>query len=170
MVDVLPVNATPPIINSNGATNYRGQFVYTGEGQGNNTGPALYVMNPKPPYNTTGKNFLLMFSTLTSIVLVNNYFGRQFNSLNDVGVHPNNRDVYFTDTLYGYLQDFRPPPALPNMVYRLNPSTGAVTTVADGFALPNGLAFSPNGSYAYVTDTGAQLSFFGYNFSSPASM
>jgi gluconolactonase len=36
-----------------GATLYRNQLVFTGEGQGNNTAPALYVMNPRPPYNTT---------------------------------------------------------------------------------------------------------------------
>lgn len=101
---------------------------------------------------------------------MNNYFGRQFNSLNDVAVNPRNGDVYFTDTLYGYLQDFRPPPALPNQVYRLTPSTGAVSAVADGFELPNGITFSPNGSYAYVADTGAQYAFYGYNFTAPASI
>jgi gluconolactonase len=71
---------------------------------------------------------------------LNNYFGRQFNSLNDVAVNPRNGDVYFTDTLYGYLQNFRPPPAFPNQVYRLTPSSGAVTAVADGFELPNGIS------------------------------
>ncbi|OQU95110.1 SMP-30/Gluconolaconase/LRE-like domain-containing protein [Cladophialophora immunda] len=155
-VDVVTVNATPPVVNSNGATQYRGQLLFTGEGQGNNTAPALYVVNPRPPYNTT--------------VLVNNYFGRQWNSLNDVAVNPMNGDVYFTDTLYGYLQDFRPSPELPNQVYRFTPSTGAVSVVADGFDLPNGITFSPNGSYAYVTDTGAQYSFFGYNMTAPASI
>ncbi|OCT44023.1 hypothetical protein CLCR_00091 [Cladophialophora carrionii] len=128
-VRVQTVNATPPVINSNGATLYRGQLLFTGEGQGNNTAPALYVMNPEPPYNTS--------------ILVNNYFGRQWNSLNDVAVNPRNGDVYFTDTLYGYLQDFRPSPELPNQVYRFNPSTGAVTTVADGFELPNALRDHP---------------------------
>ncbi|KAL2415640.1 hypothetical protein ABEF95_004561 [Exophiala dermatitidis] len=155
-VGVVTVNAAPTVINSNGATNFRGQFVFTGEGQGNDTAPSLYVMNPVEPYNTT--------------VLLNNYFGRQFNSLNDIAINPRNGDIYFTDTLYGYLQDFRPPPALPNQVYRLNPDTGAVTVVADGFDLPNGITFSPNGSYAYVTDTGAQYSFYGYNFTAPASI
>ncbi|OAL38847.1 hypothetical protein AYO20_02053 [Fonsecaea nubica] len=155
-VDVVTVNATPPVVNSNGATQYRGQLLFTGEGQGNNTAPALYVLNPRSPYNTT--------------VLVNNYFGRQWNSLNDVAVNPMNGDVYFTDTLYGYLQDFRPSPELPNQVYRLTPSTGAVSVVADGFDLPNGITFSPNGSLAYVTDTGAQYSFFGYNMTAPASI
>ncbi|KAL6245985.1 hypothetical protein RBB50_007138 [Rhinocladiella similis] len=155
-VNVTTVNANPTVINSNGGTNYRGQLIFTGEGQGNNSAPSLYVVNPQPPYNTT--------------VLVNNYFGRQFNSLNDVSINPRNGDVYFTDTLYGYLQDFRPPPALPNQVYRFNPTTGAVTVVADGFDLPNGITFSPNGSYAYVTDTGAQYSFYGYNMTAPASI
>ncbi|KIY02630.1 uncharacterized protein Z520_01095 [Fonsecaea multimorphosa CBS 102226] len=155
-VDVVTVNATPPVVNANGATQYRGQLVFTGEGQGNNTAPALYVVNPRPPYNTT--------------VLVNNYFGRQWNSLNDVAVNPLNSDVYFTDTLYGYLQDFRPSPAIPNQVYRFTPSTGAVSVVADGFDLPNGITFSPNGSYAYVTDTGAQYSFFGYNMTAPSTI
>jgi gluconolactonase len=69
---------------------------------------------------------------------VNNYFGRQWNSLNDVAVNPQNGDVYFTDTLYGYLQMFRPSPEIPNQVYRFTPSTGAVSVVADGFDLPNG--------------------------------
>ncbi|ERF72942.1 hypothetical protein EPUS_05023 [Endocarpon pusillum Z07020] len=156
LVDVITVNANPPIVNSNGATNYRGEIVFTSEGQGNSTAPGLWVMNPQEPYNTT--------------VLVNNYFGRQFNSPNDVAVNPRNGDVYFTDSLYAYLQDFRPPPGLPTQVYRFNPSTGAVTAVADGFELPNGITFSPDGSYAYVTDTGAQLAFYGYNLSAPASI
>ncbi|KIW69747.1 hypothetical protein PV04_05605 [Phialophora macrospora] len=155
-VQVQTVNATPPVINSNGATLYRGQLLFTGEGQGNNTAPALYVVNPQPPYNTS--------------ILVNNYFGRQWNSLNDVAVNPRNGEVYFTDTLYGYLQNFRPSPELPNQVYRFNPSTGAVTVVADGFELPNGITFSPNGSYAYVTDTGAQYSNFGYNMTAPSAI
>ena len=77
-VQVQTVNATPPVINSNGvsralqhrfrhvtsrrlmcilgATLYRGQLLFTGEGQGNNTAPALYVMNPRPPYNTSSKS------------------------------------------------------------------------------------------------------------------
>lgn len=75
---------------------------------------------------------------MIEIELLNNYFGRQFNSLNDLNVHPKSKDVYFTDTLYGYLQDFRPAPGIQNQVYRLSDATGAVTVVADGFTLPNG--------------------------------
>lgn len=146
----------PAILNSNGATNYRGQIVFAAEGQGDDLTSQLVVMNPEEPYNTT--------------ILLNNYFGRQFNSLNDVAVNPRNKELYFTDTLYGYLQDFRPSPGLRNQVYRYNDKTGAVAAVADGFSLPNGLTFSPDGSYAYVTDTGAFHGVWGWNFTNPASI
>lgn len=33
-----------------------------------------------------------------------------------------------------------------------------------------GLIFSPDGKYAYVTDTGINHGFFGYNLSDPSSM
>lgn len=130
------------------------------------------------------------------VVLANNYFGRQFNSLNDVSVNPRNGDIYFTDTQYGYWQYFRPEPGLPNQVYRLNPATGALTVVSDAFVSPNGmsrdnsialvysqravrnlqtflcagLTFSPDGSYAYVTDTGMSQALFGVNMTKPATV
>lgn len=120
-------------------------------------------------------------------VLVNNYFGRQFNSLNDVAVNPRNQEIYFTDTQYGNFLGFRPAPGMQNQVYRFNDATGAVSVVADGFAVPNGsirlagwitrranqelgIGFSPDGSYAYVTDTGVQRGEEGYHLSQPASM
>jgi len=37
-----------------GATNYMGKIAFMGEGQGENVAPAIYVMEPTPPYNTTG--------------------------------------------------------------------------------------------------------------------
>ena len=74
-------------------------------------------------------------------VLLNNYFGRQYNSLNDVAINPRNKEIYFTDTTYGYTQDFRPYPALPNQVYRFNEKTGLVGVATDAQDKPNG-AFS----------------------------
>ncbi|KAF3766187.1 calcium-dependent phosphotriesterase [Cryphonectria parasitica EP155] len=141
-VTVTVVPSNPMVINPNGA--------------GASNTSEVILMNPREPYNTT--------------VLLNNYFGRQFNSLNDAVVHPISKDLYFTDTLYGYLQDFRPPPGLRNQVYRWNDSTGAVTVVADDFVLPNGITISPDGKYGYVTDTGINEGFWGYNFSNPASI
>jgi len=89
--------------------------------------PALYLMHPSPPYNTS--------------MLLNSFFGRQFNSLNDVSINPRTGDIYFTDPTYGYVQEFRPSPGLQKQVYRFNESTGAVTVVADGFNMPNGESF-----------------------------
>lgn len=148
--------SNPQVINPNGGTNYRGNIIFAGEGQGDDIPSALYLMNPAAPYNTS--------------TIINNYFGRQFSSLNDVVVRPNHPEVYFTDTLYGFLQDFRPAPGLRNQVYRYNFDTGAVRVVADDFTLPNGLTFSPDGKRAYVTDTGIALGFYGRNLSSPASV
>ncbi|ROW06592.1 hypothetical protein VMCG_04274 [Cytospora schulzeri] len=153
-VDLVPSN--PAVVNPNGAANYRGQIIYTAEGAGPHNTSNLVVMNPVEPYNTT--------------VVVNNFFGRQFSSLNDVAIHPGNGDVYFVDTLYGWLQDFRPAPGLQNQVYRWNDQTGAVTVVADGFVLPNGVGFSPDGAYAYLTDSGVIKGFSGNFYTEPASI
>jgi len=124
------------------------------EGQGDKVAPGIFLMNPKKPYATrrmSRSSASLLFkhpSTLrksmltSSIALLNNFFGRQFNSLNDVNIHPDNKDIYFTDTIYGYVQDFRPAPGLPNQIYRFNPDTGAVTIAADGFVHSNGMAIS----------------------------
>lgn len=51
---------------------------------------------------------------------------------------------------YGFLNQFRPPPALPNQVYRFDPDTGEVRVVADGFVQPNGIAFTADGETAYM--------------------
>ncbi|KAJ5224288.1 uncharacterized protein N7469_007791 [Penicillium citrinum] len=156
LVDVENVTSSTMVINPNGANNYRGKLIFTGEGQGDDKAPALYVMNPRKPYDTK--------------VLLNNFFGRQFNSLNDVAIHPKNKEVYFTDVPYGYYQDFRPSPGLQNQVYRFNPDTGAVRIAADGFVHPNGFTFSPDGKHAYVTDTGISYGFYGYNLTDPSSI
>ncbi|OCF33881.1 gluconolactonase [Kwoniella heveanensis BCC8398] len=155
-VDVITVNSTVQVVNPNGGTNFQGKLVFAGEGQGDDVPSALYLVDPVEPYETK--------------VILNNYYGRQFNSLNDVAVNPRNKELYFTDVTYGYLQDFRPAPGLQNQVYRFNYDTGAVGVVADGFNMPNGLTFSPDGKYAYVADTGTAAGFWGSNYTKPASL
>lgn len=83
-------------------------------------------------------------------VLLNNFFGRQFNSLNDLAIHPKNKEIYFTDVPYGYYQDFRPSPGLQNQVYRFNPDTGAVRIAADGFTHPNGKPYASSRYCAFL--------------------
>jgi len=82
------------------------------------------------------------------------YAARPLNSPNDVVV-ARDGGVWFTDPSYGFLQGFRPPPALPDAVYRLDPASLEVTLVADGLDKPNGLAFSPDERTLYVGDSGA---------------
>jgi gluconolactonase len=87
--------------------------------------------------------------------ILTNFLGRNFSSLNDVRQHPSTGDIWFTDADYGYLQSFRPAPAIPKQVYRFTPKTGEVRVVADGFVQSNGLEFSPDLKTLYISDTGA---------------
>ncbi|KAK3311566.1 uncharacterized protein B0T15DRAFT_521869 [Chaetomium strumarium] len=155
-IEVEVVNSDPMVMNPNGGTNYRGQILFLGEGQGDHIAPAMYLMNPESPYNTT--------------VILDNFFGRQFNSLNDVSINPRNGEIYFTDPTYGYFQWFRPEPGLPKQVWRFNEATGAVTVAADGFDSPNGIVFSPTGSHVYVADSGMTHVFYGNDFTRPATI
>jgi gluconolactonase len=41
-----------------GGTNYKGQIIFAGEGQGDNIPSALYLMNPRSPHNTTSETQL----------------------------------------------------------------------------------------------------------------
>lgn len=139
---------------TNGGTGpYHGQLLLANSGRAY-LPPNLAVVNPASPHNTT--------------VLIDNFFGRPFNSINDVKVHRQTGNIFFTDVTYvynslslfsfeaekvcryGYLNHFRPLPLLPSQVYRLDPNTGAIRVVADGFEKPNGLAFSANGKTAYM--------------------
>jgi gluconolactonase len=86
--------------------------------------------------------------------LVDAWRGLPLNSPNDV-VGKTDGTVWFTDPSYGWLQGFRPVPALPDRVYRYDPSTGELDVAAEGFDKPNGLAFSPDERTLYVGDSGA---------------
>ncbi|KAK4660789.1 hypothetical protein QC762_122160 [Podospora pseudocomata] len=165
------------VMNPNGGTNYKNKLLFVGQGKGENIPPAIYLMNPEPPYDTKGRLGSLrassVYHVLTSggyLVMLNNYFGRQFNSINDASVNPRNGDIYFTDPTYGFVQDFRPAPGFPKQVWRFNEATGAVTVVADGFSMPNGIQFSPSGSHLYVTDSGVAQAFRGMEYNNPSTI
>jgi gluconolactonase len=137
-----PLDIPDTVQQAGGGTGpFRGSLLLVTGGRGN-LPPSVVLVDPQPPYNTT--------------VLLDNYFGRQFNSLDDVKVHPGSGQIFFTDPTYGYLEGFRSTPLLPNQVYRLNPDTRAVRVAADGFVECNGIAFSGDGKTAYVTDTGLE--------------
>lgn len=108
-------------------------------------------------------------SANTSTVLLDNFYGRNFSSINDVIQHPHTGDLWFTDARYAYWQNFGPEPSIPPQVYHFSPTTGVVQAVADNFIAPNGLEFSPDYKHVYVTDTGSN-SFGVVNRTLPASV
>jgi gluconolactonase len=91
-------------------------------------------------------------------VIADRFDGHRLNSPNDVVVHSDG-SIWFTDPDYGILSDYegyRAPSEIGRCnVYRVSPSDGKVECVADDFAKPNGLAFSPDETKLYVADSGS---------------
>ena len=141
---------------------------------------STYVNNTElPPYvlfcdegDLTNTSSLVLVDPTTNktTLLINNFLGRNFSSLNDVKQHYGTGDIWFTDAQYGYLQSFRPPPQISPQVYRFEPLTGVVQAVADGFYQPNGFEFSPDFKTVYVTDSGSDLGEYGFNLTAPATI
>jgi gluconolactonase len=87
------------------------------------------------------------------------YNGRRLNGPNDVVVHSDGA-IWFTDPLYGGNTDYeggKHRAELPPCLYRLDPRTGELAVMADDFAGPNGLCFSPDERLLYVSESGAQF-------------
>ncbi|KUI66228.1 Gluconolactonase [Cytospora mali] len=129
----------------NGGVNYEDGVLFCAQGGPDPSKQAggLVHMEPHPPYRTRN--------------LVSTFHGRLFNSVNDVVMHSDG-SIWFTDPIYGYEQRFRPEPQLPCQVYRFVPTggvdgMGSIRVVADGFGRPNGICFSPDEKFVYITDT-----------------
>jgi sugar lactone lactonase YvrE len=98
-------------------------------------------------------------------VLAERFEGKRLNSPNDIVVKSDGA-IYFTDPPYaiqpstpgmarpeGWWAEPIPGKELPhNGVYRLAPD-GTLRLLVDDFALPNGLAFSPDESVLYIDDS-----------------
>ena len=137
---------SPPIYAPNGGT-FRNGLVLFGASGGNdsigNTEQRVSLRTLDPATNKTE-------------VLLNNYFGNYFNTIDDVAVHPISRDIFFTDPDYSWFNKLTDTaPQLPTACYRFNPDTGATFLIDDTIIQPNGIAFSPDGTTLYISDTGA---------------
>jgi gluconolactonase len=101
----------------------------------------------------------------TRTVLAEQFQGKRLNSPNDIVVKSDG-SIYFSDPPYG-VQPSRPGTVRPegwwtqpipgkeqpcHGVYRVAPD-GTLHLVVDDFALPNGLAFSPDESVLYIDDS-----------------
>lgn len=96
----------------------------------------------------------------TRTVLAERYEGKRLNSPNDVVVKSDG-SIYFTDPPYALVTDRVPDwwtQMLPGRdlpfsgIFRISPE-GSLTLLVDDFALPNGLAFSPDERVLYVNDS-----------------
>jgi len=89
--------------------------------------------------------------------LVDRWEGKRLNSPNDV-VARSDGTLWFTDPPYGILSDYEGHKADSEIgtchVFRLDPATGALAPVIEDVEHPNGLAFSPDETRLYVSDTG----------------
>src|SRR5690606_11056880 len=81
----------------------------------------------------------------------------RLNSPNDLVVSSDGA-IWFTDPSYGIMSDYEGYRAEPEQearhVFRIDPQSGAVESVCDDFAQPNGLCFSPDESKLYIADSG----------------
>lgn len=136
----------PPIFAPNGGIYHNGHIIWASSGgfdnlNGTEQRIALHSVDP---------------NTNKSTVLLNNYFGFYFNNMDDVTMHPTSGDLFFTDPDYPWFNGrVDTAPQLPTASYRFNPSTGATFLIDDTLEQPNGIAFSPDGSTLYITETGA---------------
>lgn len=94
------------------------------------------------------------------VTVVDHIDGRRFNSPNDVAVKSDGT-IWFSDPPYGIVSDWeghRADSELDgNFVFRFDPGSGAVEIATSALEEPNGLAFSPDESVLYVSDTSAVL-------------
>lgn len=88
--------------------------------------------------------------------LVTHHGGKRLNSPNDVVVKSDGT-IWFTDPLYGISSDYEGGRQLseqPPGLYRFDPERNEIHLMADDFDGPNGLAFSPDETRLYVSETG----------------
>ncbi len=93
-------------------------------------------------------------------IVVDHYQGKRFNSPNDIVVKSDGT-IWFTDPPYGLIvaeEGHGGEAELDDcLVFRFDPANGELTAVTDVPQHPNGLAFSPDESLLYVSDTAAAL-------------
>ncbi|TKC79226.1 SMP-30/gluconolactonase/LRE family protein [Trinickia terrae] len=88
-------------------------------------------------------------------VLADHYQGKRLNSPNDVIVKSDG-SIWFSDPAFGingFYEGEKQESELTPCVYRIDGHTGELSIVADDFAGPNGLAFSPDESILYIVES-----------------
>lgn len=98
--------------------------------------------------------------------VVSHYRGKRLNSPNDLVVKSDGT-IWFTDPDYGLIQPHEGYGGEREQegcfVYRFDPKTNEITAVVTDMQKPNGLAFSPDETLLYITDTSASHSADGFH-------
>lgn len=134
------------------ASGYKGKTVYKGKEPGSN---AL-------TYDAKGELYICQHGERRIVrlgpnneetVVADSYDGKRLNSPNDL-VFKSTGELYFTDPPYGLALRFDDPAKeLPySGIYRVK--DGTVELMSKELMVPNGLAFSPDEKYLYVSNTG----------------
>ncbi|WAZ26064.1 SMP-30/gluconolactonase/LRE family protein [Streptomyces cinnabarinus] len=91
-------------------------------------------------------------------VLADRFQGKRLNSPNDAAVRSDG-SIWFSDPDFGITSDYEGNRAESEIgarnVYRVDPASGEVRLVADGFSGPNGLVFSLDERRLFVSDSRA---------------
>ena len=90
---------------ANGGTNYKSGVIFCEQGTFTSPGAITYMD----------------VETLQTTRFVTEFYGRPFNSPNDVVVMRSNGTIWFTDPSYGYGHEYKNSPMLPNHVYAFHP-------------------------------------------------
>jgi gluconolactonase len=139
---------SPPVYAVNGGKFYKGKVYWAAEASFSFPSPA----NGSIIDQTPGIYELDPYTGQVRILL-NNYYGQQLSSPNDLFVDSRG-DIYFTDSWYGYAINVTDYPVLSPQTFRFRPSTGAVSVVENTLGQPNGIGISPDGKTMYISDTG----------------
>jgi gluconolactonase len=93
-------------------------------------------------------------------IVVDSYLGKRLNSPNDI-VAKSDGTIWFTDPPYGIVSDREGHKAKSELggcyVFCFDPKTKTLRVATDWVEEPNGLAFSPDETKLYVSDTSAAL-------------
>jgi gluconolactonase len=90
--------------------------------------------------------------------LIDRHDGKRLNAPNDVTVKSDGT-IWFTDPLYGIQSDYEGGRQMSEQLpalYCFDPQSGDIKIAAGDFDGPNGLAFSPDETRLYVSETGDQ--------------
>jgi sugar lactone lactonase YvrE len=150
-----------------------GNILLCDQGRGDDQLSSLVVVDPtgkRRPRPVLNNHQLLPFNSLNDVVVIpplcSASNGSHESSYQCSGYKEDEEDdtaslglskgyvILFTDPSYGYEQQFKPAPRLPNQVYGFDPHTGEVKVLAEGFDKPNGIVVDEKRKRCYITDTG----------------